>query len=87
MTETVVAIIPARGGSKGVPRKNLARVGGKPLVAHAIAHALACERIHRTIVSSEDEEIREVAASYGAEVMDRPKRSSTTIPRRKSIGS
>jgi N-acylneuraminate cytidylyltransferase len=69
---TVVAIIPARGGSKGIPRKNLKEVGGKPLVAHTIEQSLACKRIHRTIVSSEDVEIRGVGESFGAEVMDRP---------------
>lgn len=72
MTKTVIAIIPARGGSKGITRKNLKKVGSKPLVAHAIDQALACKRIHRTIVSTEDHEIREVAISYGAEVIDRP---------------
>jgi CMP-N,N'-diacetyllegionaminic acid synthase len=68
----VLAIIPARGGSTGIPRKNLKMLGDRPLVAHAIAHGLQAETIDRVVVSSEDEEIRRVAASYGAEVIDRP---------------
>lgn len=68
----VVAIIPARGGSKGIPRKNLHELAGKPLVAHAIEQAIACPSITRTIVNSEDAEIRAVAEAHGAEVMDRP---------------
>jgi N-acylneuraminate cytidylyltransferase len=68
MPGRVLAIIPARGGSKGIPRKNLVDIGGKPLLAHSIAHALSCERIERVIVSTEDAEIAEVARSYGAEV-------------------
>jgi N-acylneuraminate cytidylyltransferase len=63
----VLAIIPARGGSKGIPRKNLAELLGKPLVAHSIAHALAAKRVTRTIVSTDDEEIRRVAIAHGAE--------------------
>jgi N-acylneuraminate cytidylyltransferase len=72
MHPPVVAIIPARGGSTGIPRKNLAIVAGKPLVVHAIEQALAARTIDRVIVNSEDEEIRAVAAAAGAEVMDRP---------------
>lgn len=68
----VYAIIPARGGSKGVKRKNLKRIDGDPLVGIAAKHGLESETIDRTIVNSEDDEIRDVAASYGAEVMDRP---------------
>ena len=67
MTRTI-AIIPARGGSKGIPRKNLALLGGRPLLAYSIATALACPRIARTIVSTDDEEIAEVARRHGAEV-------------------
>jgi CMP-N,N'-diacetyllegionaminic acid synthase len=64
----VLALIPARGGSKGIPRKNLRLLGGKPLVAHSIEHALAAETISRTIVSTDDAEIAAVAAGAGAEV-------------------
>lgn len=64
----VIAIIPARGGSKGIPRKNLVPLGGKPLLAHSIAAALVCPRIERTIVSTDDEEIAAAARQFGAEV-------------------
>lgn len=71
MTE-VVAVIPARGGSKGVPRKNLRRVGGVPLVARAIAAARACPSIDRVIVSTDDAEIAAVAEEWSAQVIPRP---------------
>jgi hypothetical protein len=63
----VLALIPARGGSKSVPRKNVLPIGGKPLIAHSIGHALECSPVTRTIVSTDDAEIAEVAARYGAE--------------------
>ncbi len=72
MSQTVVALIPARGGSRGIPRKNLADVAGKPLVVHTIDQAFAARNIGRVVVNSEDSEIRAVAASHGAEVMGRP---------------
>ncbi|TDN93149.1 acylneuraminate cytidylyltransferase [Microbacterium sp. BK668] len=68
----VVAIIPARGGSKGVPRKNLRRVGGVPLVARAIAAARRSGAVDRIVVSTDDAEIAAVAREWGAEVVDRP---------------
>lgn len=65
----VLAVIPARGGSKGVPRKNIRLVGGKPLIAYTIEPVLAVKhRLHRLIVSTEDAEIAEVAQRFGAEV-------------------
>ncbi|MEO8381004.1 MAG: acylneuraminate cytidylyltransferase family protein [Acidobacteriota bacterium] len=64
----VMALIPARGGSKGIHRKNLSLVGGLPLVAHSVLHALGCPKITRTIVSTEDSEIRDAALRAGAEV-------------------
>jgi CMP-N,N'-diacetyllegionaminic acid synthase len=64
----VIALIPARGGSKSVPRKNLLPVAGRPLIAYSILHAKACPSITRIIVSTDDDEIAEVAKSYGAEV-------------------
>src|SRR5262249_25075379 len=64
----VLALIPARGGSKSVPRKNLLPVGGKPLIAYSIGHALAASSITRTIVSTDDDEIARVAAEHGADV-------------------
>ena len=64
----IVSIIPARGGSKGVPRKNIRNLAGKPLIAYTIEQSLQSRLIDRTIVSTEDGEIAEVAQQYGAEV-------------------
>jgi N-acylneuraminate cytidylyltransferase len=64
----ILALIPARGGSKSIPRKNLVVVGGKPLIAWSIEQALASRCITRTVVSTDDAEIAEVARSFGAEV-------------------
>lgn len=66
--ENIVAIIPARGGSKGIPRKNLKQINGKPLIAYPIEAALKIPEIDRVIVSTEDEEIAEVSRKFGAEV-------------------
>lgn len=63
-----LTIIPARGGSKGIRRKNLVDFLGKPLIAHSIEHALACKSVTRTIVSTDDDEIANVSRSLGAEV-------------------
>lgn len=65
----IVALIPARGGSKSIPRKNLKELGGKPLIAYSIESALKCGL--RTIVSTDDEEIAKIAREYGAEVVKR----------------
>jgi N-acylneuraminate cytidylyltransferase len=64
----VLAVIPARGGSKGIPRKNLALIAGVPLVAHSIRHGLDARTIDRVIVSTEDAEIAEIARAAGADV-------------------
>src|SRR5262245_55509195 len=64
----VLALIPARGGSKSVPRKNLLQIAGKPLIAYSIEHARTCAAITRVIVSTDDEEIAQVARQFGAEV-------------------
>ena len=63
-----VALIFARGGSKGLPGKNIRLLGGKPLIAWSIEHALAVRRIARVIVSTDSQEIGAVASEYGAEV-------------------
>lgn len=64
----ILALIPARGGSKGIPRKNLLSIAGRPLIAYSIEHALASRHITRVVVSTDDEEIAEVARAHGAEV-------------------
>jgi CMP-N,N'-diacetyllegionaminic acid synthase len=68
----VAAIVPARGGSKSIPRKNLANLGGQPLITFVLKAALKCPEINRTICSTEDGEIAELCLSYGSEVSDRP---------------
>lgn len=75
-----IAIIPARGGSKGIPRKNIANLAGKPLIAYSILAARHSRLIDRVIVSTEDEEIADVARNWGAEVpFLRPKELATDI--------
>ncbi len=65
---TLLALIPARGGSKGVKRKNIKVMAGHPLIHYSIKIALAADVVTRTIVSTEDQEIAEIARSLGAEV-------------------
>jgi CMP-N-acetylneuraminic acid synthetase len=65
---TTIASICARGGSKGVPRKNVKPLMGKPLIVHTIEQARACAAIERVFVSTDDEEIAAVARAAGAEV-------------------
>ena len=72
VTEPVVAVIPARGGSKGVPGKNLAAVGGVPLVARAVHAARGARLVQRVVVSTDDPLIAEVARDAGAEIVARP---------------
>lgn len=63
-----VGVILARGGSKGVPRKNILPIGSHPLIAYTIASALAAKSVDRLIVSTDDDEIAGIARKYGAEV-------------------
>lgn len=62
-----LALIPARGGSRGIPRKNVRELGGKPLIAWTIEAALAAKGVERVVVSTEDEEIAAIARTWGAE--------------------
>lgn len=73
----VLGIIPARGGSKGLLRKNLRSLGGIPLIAHSIQAALQSRTIDVVVVSTEDSEIAAVATSFGATVIDRPANLAT----------
>ncbi|HMB89591.1 MAG TPA: acylneuraminate cytidylyltransferase family protein [Rhodothermales bacterium] len=72
MNIRVLGIIPARGGSKGVPRKNIRMVGGKPLIAYTIEAARTSICLTRFLVSTDDDEIASVATSFGAPVLERP---------------
>ena len=71
-TPNIVAIIPARGGSKGVPMKNLRKIGGKPLLAWSIEETRRSPQIRETYVTSDSEEILAVAEEYGAKAILRP---------------
>ncbi|NQX61916.1 cytidylyltransferase domain-containing protein [Paenibacillus qinlingensis] len=72
----ILAIIPARGGSKGIHRKNLRAIAGKPLIAWTIEEARQSKYIDRIVVSTEDEEIKQVSTLFGSEVLDRPEELS-----------
>ena len=67
-----IAIIPARGGSKRFPGKNIHALCGKPLIAYSIECAKACEQVEDVYVSTDAKEIAEVSEQYGAKVMERP---------------
>lgn len=81
----IVAIIPAKGSSSGIPKKNIALLAGKPLVTYSIEQALASKVIDRTIVSTEDREIAEVSKNCGALVIDRPKKLASCSSRIKPV--
>lgn len=70
----ILGIIPARGGSKGIPRKNIKLINGHPLIAWSIFAARESKLLDRFVVSTEDDEIAAVAEQYGAEVLERPAR-------------
>jgi len=72
VTDIAFAFIFARGGSKGLPGKNIKHLNGKPLLAYSITSAKACERIKDVFVSTDDEDIAKVAIEYGAKVIIRP---------------
>jgi len=81
-----LAIVPARGGSKGIPRKNVRLVAGKPLIGYTIEAALQSKLVNRVVVSTEDPEIAQVAERFGAEVVWRPMElSSDTAPSEQAL--
>lgn len=73
----ILGIIPARGGSKGIYKKNIKMIAGKPLLAWTIDSAKRSKLLDRYIVSTEDEEIRDISQRYGADIIIRPKELST----------
>jgi len=76
--KTILGLIPARGGSKGLPRKNIRPLLGKPLIAWTIEQALASKYLDMVIVSTDDEKIAEISRKYGAELpFMRPKKLAT----------
>jgi len=76
MTKRVLAIIPARGGSKGLPRKNILELRGIPLIVWSIKASLNSRYITQTVVSTDDDEISDIAKNNGAFVIRRPKKLS-----------
>lgn len=77
--KTFLAIIPARGGSKRLPRKNVLDLCGKPLIAHTIEAGLKSNYIDKVIVSSDDEEILEISKKFGAKTVKRPDELASDI--------
>jgi CMP-N,N'-diacetyllegionaminic acid synthase len=69
---SILAIIPARGGSKRLPRKNILPVAGRPLISYTIEAARGAGLVDRFVVNTEDAEIKAIARQWGAEVVDRP---------------
>lgn len=78
MTNRILGVIPARGGSKSILKKNIKEIAGRPLISYSIVEALRAKSLSRVIVSSDDEEILEVSRKYGAETpFIRPKELAT----------
>jgi len=81
----IVSIIPGRGNSKGIPRKNLVELGDKPLIVHTIEQSLDSKLIDDTIVSTEDKTIKSISESNGATIIDRPKKLSSDTATAESV--
>lgn len=73
----ITAFIPARGGSKGIPGKNIKTFAGKPLIVHSIEYALNCSQIDEVVVSTNDDKIAKIARKTGAGIVKRPSELST----------
>lgn len=82
---TVLGVIPARGGSKGIARKNIVPMAGRPLLAYTIDTARAADSLDRFVVSTDDAEIAEVARQHGAGVVDRPRELATDEARTEPV--
>ncbi len=76
MNLSILSIIPARSGSKGIIDKNIQLIGGKPLVVHSIIHSLKSKLVNRIVVSTDDDIISKISLDNGAEVIKRPKNIS-----------
>lgn len=73
----IIGLIPARGGSKGIPEKNIKMIYGKPLIVWSIERALEAKKIDRVIVSTDSKKIKSIAKNAGAEVLHRPSQLAT----------
>ena len=78
MNKKIVSLITARGGSKGIPRKNIIDVNGHPLISYTIKKSQE-SKVHETWVSTEDNTIQEISKSYGARVINRPNKLSNDV--------
>jgi CMP-N,N'-diacetyllegionaminic acid synthase len=85
MENKIIAIIPARGGSKGIPKKNIIDFCGKPLLAWTIEDALKSKYIHKVFVSTDDKEIADVGEKYGAQIIWRPAEFASDIASSESV--
>lgn len=85
LTGGVIAIIPARRGSKGLALKNLRLLGGLPLIAHSIRAARGATLVDTVVVSTEDEEIAAIASEHGAAVVQRPDALATDIAQNNGV--
>ena len=74
MDKKIIALIPARGGSKGIPKKNIRKFLDLPLIVHSINYALSCKFIDEIYVTTDNMEIAEIAIDAGAKTIDRPKK-------------
>lgn len=75
--KSILVVIPARGGSKGIPRKNIRFLAGKPLISYSIINALKSKYCLDIVVSSDDDEIKRISSLFGASIIDRPNELST----------
>ena len=73
----ITVLIPARGGSKGIPQKNIKEFAGKPLIVHSIEYALASKLVDEIVVSTDDSKISKISKDTGASIMKRPPELST----------
>ncbi len=78
MNKKIVSLITARGGSKGIPKKNIININGHPLISYTIKKSQE-SKVHETWVSTEDNKIKEISKNYGAKVIDRPHKFSNDI--------
>ena len=74
MDKKIIALIPARGGSKGIPKKNIKIFKNKPLIVHTINYALSCKLIDQVYVTTDCSEIKKIAINTGAKVINRPEK-------------
>ena len=81
----IIAIIPARGGSKGIPGKNIKNFEGKPLISHSIEYALDSKLINEIYVSTDDEQIAHISKTAGAKIIKRPAEFATDTSSTESV--